>query len=364
MDTVHRLTERFLSYNPEMPQEEMQVYLSEVYRREGMRAALERLFEWELAVGYITRGKLEDNKRYGFHDSATGVTFRTQINYARDNYSPAPMTGANVPKLHCPICYENIGLPGKETLRVFRFPLNGREFFMQLTPFPLFKKHFVLISMEKTPMIMDRQSVEDLVAFVDDTPGYTGCSNSEIEWAGASVRVHHHYQIFDALSLPVMEAHTIPEYSLTHRENGASADVALINFPIAVCRVTTQSRESFIDISSRIIDAWKKQVPGKNTCNITVRKFRNAYECHIIFRNPDHRTPSDLVKIKSEGVGIIEVAGEGIYPVPKGDDAAEKWRLIEEEGLTVIKAIIDGNNPVKRSGYGVLFDTIKAGVHA
>ncbi|MBI4979385.1 MAG: hypothetical protein HZC28_18050 [Spirochaetes bacterium] len=348
----------------DLDQTGMQAALADIAVQRGIAAALDALYDWSFAVGYITREKLEDNKRYRYFDESTGVTFRTQINYARSNYSPKPLTGVNIPKLHCPICYENVGIPGKEDLRVFRFDLApSRTFFAQLTPFPLFPYHYVLIDMQKRPMIMERQSVQDLVDFITMSPGYTGCSNSDVEWAGASVLVHHHYQVFKGLSLPIMEASIIPEYSGRAKKSGHAVSYGLLNYPIATCRVSSADAAAFTDACGDVIAAWKKQLPGKNTCNLTVVRENGMWTAHIIFRNPDHRTPGHLTKIKSEGVGIIEVAGEGIYPVPKGPEEKELWRMIDEEGLSVIKGVIEGNNPVARSDFKKLNSLIGDAVY-
>ena len=332
-------------------QSDMQVCLQDLYHQQGLNAALGALFDWSLAVGYLTPSKLNDNKRYTYADSKTGVNFKTQINIARSLYSPKPLEGKNIPKLHCPICIENQTLPGKEDLRVFEFELSpGRDFFVQLTPFPLFPHHFVLIAREPVPMIMERQSVQDLMDFITLAPGYVGCSNSDVEWAGASVLVHHHYQVFKNLHLPIMEARY---FSACHsREKGnPGLEFGLLNFPIACCKLTTTSAKDIVAAGGKVIQQWKQKDPGRTTCNLVLRKVGDGYELYVIFRNPDFRTPSELTAIKSEGVGIIEVAGEGIYPVPKGEDADKLWHQIEHEGLSVIQGIIEGNNPIKRTEF-------------
>ena len=67
----------------------------------------------------------------------------------------------------------------------------------------------------------------------------------------------------------------------------------------------------------------------------------------IIFRNPNYRTPKKIQAVKTEGIGIIEVCGYGIYPVPHGDNKDKAWDLINNHGLEVIHGIISGNNPIQ-----------------
>lgn len=351
--TLRREFERF---DLRMSQAAMQEYLRCEYEQHGLNRVLDLLWEWEACVGYFSPARLQQNRRYSYEDAETGVTFRAQINFARNKYSPTPATSSATRALHCAICYDNLDLPGKENLRVFKFTLNqGREYFVQVTPFPLFEKHFVVITMETLPMQMSRQSLEDLLCFVELAPGYTGCSNSDVEWAGASILAHHHYQVFEGLDLPIMHACVLPEYSIAEE----SLSVGLLHFPIACCRVTSRQRALFLSVCGKMIERWKQLEPGKNTCNLVVTQNEAGYCCHILFRNPAFRTAQELLAIKSEGVGVVEVAGEGIYPVPEGDNAAAIWAKIEHEGLNVIKSIIASNNPVPQKDFGKLFEMMR-----
>ncbi len=346
------LKKEFEKFDVTVSQGILQAYWAKEYKREGLRRVLDLLYEWSLKTGYISEGQLARNKHYRCHDPETNVNFRIQINYARDGYTPDPPN----PRLHCPICYENIGEPGREALRVFCFSLAGREFFLQLTPFPLFERHFVLITRDKLPMTMDEQSVRDLMEFIELVPGYTGCSNSDVEWAGASVRAHHHYQVVDGLSLPVAEAAVIPEFFAEQ----AGLSYGLLDYPLATCLIRHSEREIFARTVGKVISGWKAKDPGRNTCNLVVSR-EDGYSCYIMFRNPDYRTSPEFIPIKSEGVGVIEAAGEGVFPVPTSQ---KLWDEVENRGLQVIKGIIGGNNPVARGGFGELFKWIKGTVNS
>ena len=81
-------------------------------------------------------------------------------------------------------------------------------------------------------------------------------------------------------------------------------------------------------------------------------KKNQCYQAYIVFRNPDHRTSAQWQPIKSEGVRVIEVAGEGIYPVPSDPRLLQQ---IEQDGQSVIKGIIMDNNPVSAAGLDALF---------
>ncbi|NCX93486.1 MAG: hypothetical protein EBX40_02275 [Gammaproteobacteria bacterium] len=357
MKSFEQLAQEFRQFDLNFSQADMQAYLATIYKKEGLNRALDLLFEWELAVGYITPGKLNDNKRYRYEDPVSHIVYRTQVNIARSNYSPKPISGASIPKLHCPICIENLNVPGKEDLRVFEFELSGKPFFTQLTPFPLFPQHYVLIDRRPTPMIMDERSVIDMVNFESMAPGYTVLSNSDVEWAGASVLVHHHYQAMKHLKLPIMEAQYAEGLHQSKIWNSHEIEFGLLDFPIAACVLKCRERSTFIKAAGKLIMAWRDLHP-QNTCNLAFLRENDRYQIYIIYRNPDHRTPEALTRIKSEGVGIVEVCGEGIYPVPKGEGAEALWNQIEKNGLAVIKGIIAGNNPVPAEQYSKLFERL------
>jgi UDPglucose--hexose-1-phosphate uridylyltransferase len=342
--------------NADSSQKTVQAYLDQIHQHSSFASALEALYEWERQAGYITESKLHDNIRYEYRDPTLGITFKTQINIARSRYSPTPLSATHLAPLHCPICIENVGFPGKENLRIFEFKLRDKPFFAQLTPFPLYPKHFVLVSRPITPMIMSGESIQDMLYFLNLAPSYSVFSNSDVEWAGASILSHHHYQAIEGLKLPITEARYLPRCTIQPEKN---TTIGLLEFPIAACLIQSSSRESLLHYGSIILNRWRSQNPTKNTCNLALHQTLKGdvpeYFLYLIFRNPDYRTPSTLTHIKSEGVGIIEVCGEGIYPVPTDPKIAEQ---INTDGLTVIKGIIAGNSPVDPSDSERFFEEI------
>ena len=106
-----------------------------------------------------------------------------------------------------------------------------------------------------------------------------------------------------------------------------------------------------MELMDLLITQWKDLNKEKNSVNLIVHKNKSHsfYTGYIFLRNSDYRTPPEIQKIKSEGIGIIEMAGEAILPVPSGtqEEVGWKWNMIKNNGLYVIKQIISGNNPVK-----------------
>lgn len=348
MPGADNLKKDFEKYNKSFTQDKMQTYLEHVQQEQGLSEALEVLYQWSRGSGYLTDALFEDNVHYTYNDKALGVNFRTQINYARSKYSDKPSAAKANKKLHCAICFENVAAAGKELLRAFSFEISDhRRFFAQLTPFPLYPYHFVVIDHEKRPMILSRQSLIDMTSFVEKAPDYTACSNSDVEWAGASILTHHHYQMFKDLQLPIMEAAWHGDYFERTNVHGYTMCWGFLNFPIATIKLRCRDKKAFVCTAAELIRLWKHQDPNKNTMNLVIHLDETGYWVgYLILRNPDFRTPDSLHHIKTEGIGIIEVAGEGVYPVPSGDAADETLKEIKNDGLEVIKSIISSNNPL------------------
>jgi len=340
----------FLALPPETPQEVIQASLERIHAASDLPTVLDCLHRWELAAGYITREKLEDIERLVFPDPETGVTFRIQVNHARTRYTEAQLREQRTPPppgpRPCLLCKDNIGKPGKEALRVYEFPLDGRSrrFYLQLTPFPLYPYHFVPVLAEHEPQLLNAQSVRDMFDFLRLAPGYTVVSNSDVEWAGASILNHLHYQALRGVRLPVMDARPVPE--LSRRLQGVA--VEFLDYPLAAFRCTGSEEEPLRDAGTSLLELWKSLDPGRNTVNLNLIRTAGpapGYLLTVLLRNPDYRTPEPLRRFKSEGVGVIEASGEAILPVPGGPDAAERWREIRENGLALTETLIAGNSP-------------------
>jgi UDPglucose--hexose-1-phosphate uridylyltransferase len=347
---LNSLRERFLALPPDTPQPEIQDRLARIHAAGDLSAVMDCLFRWSLAAGYITREKLEQVERLEFPDPDTGVTFRIQVNHARTKYSDAQerekKETAGTGPAPCLLCKDNIGRPGKESLRAYEFLLDGRErsFFLQLTPFPLYPYHFVPVLAEHSPQLINARSVEDMLDFLRLAPDYTVASNSDVEWAGASILSHLHYQVLRGVRLPVMDARPVP--GLSRRLPGLS--IEFLHYPLPAFRFMGVEEEPLKTAAAGLIALWKSLDPGRNTVNLNLARTSGSPPgllFTVLLRNPDYRTPVHLRRFKSEGVGVIEASGEAILPVPKGPEAEALWREIRSGGLQLTRALIAGNAP-------------------
>ncbi len=349
--------EKPTGFPPTASQKEIQSHLEGIYRREGLEAVMDWLYRWELEAGYISKERLSANERHIFRDPEWGIDFKLQINAGRTHYTPAPAATRELPPLHCIICRENVGRPGKEGLRVFDFSLGEEPYFLQLTPFPLFKRHFVVIATEPQPQNVDDVAIARCFQFLTLAPTYTICSNSDVEWAGSSILEHQHFQVFKALHLPVMEASVSKSGGWNWEETG----VEMLDYPLAAILVQGRNESGVQRLASALIRAWKVLDPGRNTVNLVLRRSEEHTDFYLFFRNPDFRTPPGLRHIKSEGVGVIEAAGEIILPVPEDE---KTLREIREGGLKIIRAILAGNNPLRDNKREKLAEVVEAALRS
>lgn len=328
-------------------QEDIQRLLRREEEERGLSAALERLFTWSLEAGYFREGIFDGNDLFSFPDPATPYVLRTQINRARVGYQ-AP----SQERPGCPICFDQVASEAKPLLRAYEFPL-GRAavpFFAQLTPFPLRRRHYIVIQKEHAPMRVGEQSVDELLDFVERAPNFTACSNSDVRNAGVSILDHHHYQVFADFELPVMQA--LPAGGLEEALPGGR--LALLDYPLTALRV--RGGRAFVTrAASAVLAGWKSRAPGRNTCNLTARRAGADFELHLFFRNPAHLTPPDLLRIKSEGVGVVEASGEAIYPPP--DDAV--LEEIRTNGRVIFRRILEGLNPLAPEERPAFFEEIR-----
>ena len=251
-----KIIKEILNLPAEISQEEIQKKFEQLFRVDGIESVMETLFNWEMRVVYISKKLIKSDLKLKFYDKEYNLYFRLQVNIARSKYSPTVTNSGEKKRIHCPICFENIGRTGKEKLRAFVFPIDGKKriFFIQTTPFPLFWNHFVLILMDKKPQNINWTTLEDLFNFTDLAPSYTNCSNSDLPWTGASILSHLHYQIFGGLHLPVLDARPIEEF--TFEKDWTRIEP--LNYPCGVVRLKSFYRENIMNLMHKIIKSWKE----------------------------------------------------------------------------------------------------------
>jgi UDPglucose--hexose-1-phosphate uridylyltransferase len=334
MSTVSQAELTILPRGTVLEQDAVQQRLAILYRQCGsIGLVLDELLAWLETIGYFDHLQA-GNEYLAFDDPAYHVRTRLQVNYSRLSYKLPD--GAR--RLACPLCRDNVGAPGKELLRVFEFTLAGCEYFAHPTPFPLHRGHFVCNVLHHEPMRIGRPALHESAAFLRGAAGWLVASNSDVEWAGASVLGHHHIQVFNRLALPVEDA--VSTCSASHD----GTQVNWLAWPCPVIRLSG-AHDPVLRTAGLLIERWKASDPARATCNYLMRRHAEELTVHLFLRNSLFRTPESLRHIKAEGVGIIEMAGEVIVPPLADRTRPENRKFFEEAGAHFVSSLIAGNAP-------------------
>jgi hypothetical protein len=314
--------------------------LKRIHRHFGLSSAIDALMGWSTQVGYIDMESLEKNEFFTCYDHEYNINFQVQLNYSRLLYAANQHT-TNEPdqerEIACHICKSQAGTPEKELLRIYSLQLADRGWFLQLTPYPLYPKHIVVIDDRHIPMDISRYMIRAISDFVTMAPSYTVCSNSDRAWAGASILDHLHFQSVEQLRLPIFEARPVTDQEVI--SDGIT--IQWLHYPLPSLRVSGYERRKLEDKVERVIKAWKKLEEG-NTCNLVHRSNNGRLEWYLMFRNPRYRNPSHLNHIKTEGIGVIEAAGAWIFPPPKSERLHKK---IIAERTSIIRDFFEAITP-------------------
>jgi UDPglucose--hexose-1-phosphate uridylyltransferase len=355
-----------LSANPA----DLEDRFARVEQEAGGMAAMQWFYDYCVANTYVKRAQLDRNPRFDSH----GLTIT--INLAKPEFKNMTKAAAGnavaggYPK--CTICHENEGFAGrnKRTLRTMPTTFGGESWFWQFSPYGYFDQHGICVNTEHTPMHVDHDAFVHLLDFVDRFPGYfLGC-NAALPRIGGSVLAHDHYQGGGEL-LPM---HKAAAWAVLRPADHPDAVVEILDWPGTAVRVVSQNRQSIIEVSDLIREAWITYTDesagivcegkdGKRSAlSPSAIITQRGYEMSLIFRNnavsdeyPEgvfHAHP-EYWPIKQEPIGLIEAQGLFILP----------GRLVDQLGV-IENALADGD-PLPRSvgEFTLEWDELNATLH-
>ncbi|MBD5132365.1 MAG: galactose-1-phosphate uridylyltransferase [Clostridiales bacterium] len=321
----------------------------DILETKGSKAATDWFYRYCVSNKYVKRDELDKNPRF---DASNGLT--VTINKAKPEFKdPNKAKAGNSVDggfAKCVICRENEGYGArhKRNLRTVSITLGGKQWFWQYSPYGYFNEHGIAVNCEHTPMHVDRQTLENLMDFVDLFPHYfIGC-NAALQRIGGSVLAHDHYQGGGEV-LPLHKAKIKTEVK---DKQYPTATAGILDWPGTVIRIKSKDRNEVIDIADRIRQAWveyndpalgiiaKDENGVHNAVSPTVVKSADGYEMNVILRSnitsekyPDgvfHAHP-EYHSVKKESIGLIEAQGLFILPGRLESELAELEKFIEHK---------------------------------
>lgn len=326
--------------------------------KEDVKKATDYFYNLSRVTNYIRTNRVKKDIKW--KTSSEFGDMDITINLSKPEKDPKAiaaalkMKQASYPK--CQLCVENEGYagrtnhPARQNLRIIPFTINNEAWGMQYSPYVYYNEHCIVLNHEHTPMKINRATFVKLLDFVDLFPHYILGSNADLPIVGGSILTHDHFQGGN-YEFPMAKAGTEIKISF---EGFNDVDAEIVKWPMSVIRLTCKNKEKLIELSDKILNAWRKysdkdsfifaETDGEkhNTITPIARKRGELFQIDLVLRNnittPEHplgvyHPHAELHHIKKENIGLIEVMGYAILPA----------RLKKE--LTLIKeALISGKS--------------------
>ena len=237
----------------------------------------------------------------------------------------------------CLLCHENEGFsgnvskPARQTLRQIPLTMDGKQWFLQYSPYVYYNEHCIALSGEHTPMKIDRSSFVKLLDFVQHFPHYFLGSNADLPIVGGSILSHDHMQgghyTFAMAKAPIERSVSFDGFD--------DVEAGIVKWPMSVIRLRGESKARIIELADKILVAWRKytdesafifaETNGEphNTITPIARQNGGKFELDLVLRNnittDEHplgvyHPHAELHNIKKENIGLIEVMGLAVLP--------------------------------------------------
>ncbi len=271
------------------------------------------------------------------------------------------MPQSNYPK--CVLCHENEGFrgsvsaPARQNLRQIPIKMDGKQWYLQYSPYVYYNEHCIALSGEHTPMKIDRSSFVKLLDFVDIFPHYFLGSNADLPIVGGSILSHDHMQggryTFAMERAPIEKEITFFGFE--------DVKAGIVKWPMSVIRIAGEDKARLVELADKILVAWRGYTDEKsfvyaetdgephNTITPIARRRGSDFELDLVLRNnittEEHplglyHPHAEYHNIKKENIGLIEVMGLAVLPArlkaemaTLAEYAVEKKDVKENEAL-------------------------------
>ncbi len=304
------------------------------------KAATDWFYDLSTHNNYVKKAAITKNIVFS-GKSSYGHPLEITINLSKPEKDPKAIAAAakkkdtDYPK--CDLCLENEGYLGdygknaRSNLRIIRMNIGGEKWGMQYSLYAYFNEHCIFLDQIHEPMVINQQTLINLLEIVKTFPHYMVGSNADLPIVGGSLLSHEHYQggghRFPMMNAPVKKKLTFA--SCPQVKGG------IVDWPMSDIRLISQDTEALIELGTKIIKSWQKYSdPGlgivaedktarHHTVTPIAHKDGDEYVLELVLR--DNSTSSDYPlgifhphqdkwHIKKENIGLIEVMGRAILP--------------------------------------------------
>ena len=304
------------------------------------KAATDWFYDLSTHNNYVKKAAITKNIVFS-GKSSYGHPLEITINLSKPEKDPKAIAAAakkkdtDYPK--CDLCLENEGYLGdygknaRSNLRIIRMNIGGEKWGMQYSPYAYFNEHCIFLDQIHEPMVINQQTLINLLEIVKTFPHYMVGSNADLPIVGGSLLSHEHYQggghRFPMMNAPVKNKLTFAGFP--------QVKGGIVDWPMSDIRLISHDTEALIELGTKIIKSWQKYsdpdlgivAESENVRHHTVtpiaHKDGDEYILELVLR--DNNTSSDYPlgifhphqdkwHIKKENIGLIEVMGRAILP--------------------------------------------------
>ena len=302
-------------------------------------------YDLSIHSNYIRKARTDKNIKFSHYYKYGDI--QISINLSKPEKDPKEIAKAKLAKStgypKCLLCKENVGYagnmnhPARQTHRIIPLDLNGKTYNFQYSPYVYYNEHCIIFNNEHVPMVINRQTFENLFTFIEKFPHYMIGSNADLPIVGGSILTHDHYQ-GGRHRFPMQDASVIKEIEIKGYEN---IKVQMLNWPLSTLRLTADDKEVLVDLSDKILNHWinyddvscdilsHTNDVRHNTVTPIARMDNNRYQIDIVLRNnrTNDEHPLGIFHphakhhhIKKENIGLIEVMGLAVLPARLKDE--------------------------------------------
>lgn len=312
---------------------------------ENKQKETQYFYDLSIHSNYIRKARTDKNIKFSHYYKYGDI--QISINLSKPEKDPKEIAKAKLAKStgypKCLLCKENVGYagnmnhPARQTHRIIPLDLNGKTYNFQYSPYVYYNEHCIIFNNEHVPMVINRQTFENLFTFIEKFPHYMIGSNADLPIVGGSILTHDHYQ-GGRHRFPMQDASVIKEIEIKGYEN---IKVQMLNWPLSTLRLTADDKEVLVDLSDKILNHWinyddvscdilsHTNDVRHNTVTPIARMDNNRYQIDIVLRNnrTNDEHPLGIFHphakhhhIKKENIGLIEVMGLAVLPARLKDE--------------------------------------------